>query len=142
MPPTPAPHRARGSPPTPRPISRRLAPGSGPGGGGGRGGGGRGGRGGAGRRARPAARAARGSGRADVFGEQFSARTRVHEYGGGVFAVLDGDVVFSNDADGRVYRVRPRAAPSPLTPDPAAPRSLRYADFAARPDGTQIYCVR
>src|SRR3954453_10755545 len=83
-----------------------------------------------------------GSGRADVFGEGFSARTRVHEYGGGVFAVVDGDVVFSNDADGRVYRLSPGAAPSPLTPEPAAPRSLRYADFAASPDGTQIYCVR
>src|SRR3954451_11466348 len=36
-----------------------------------------------------------GSGRADVFGSGWSARTRVHEYGGGVFTVLDGDVVFS-----------------------------------------------
>ena len=29
-----------------------------------------------------------GSGRADIFGEGFSARTRVHEYGGGVYCVL------------------------------------------------------
>src|SRR5215207_5523019 len=46
-----------------------------------------------------------GGGRRDVFGKGFSARSRVHEYGGGVFCVVDGDVVFSNDADGRVYRV-------------------------------------
>src|SRR3954451_10677680 len=31
-----------------------------------------------------------GSGRADVFGPGFSARTRVHEYGGGVYCVLGG----------------------------------------------------
>jgi hypothetical protein len=49
-----------------------------------------------------------GSGRHDVFGEGFSARTRVHEYGGGAYAVVDGDVVFSNDADGRVARGRGR----------------------------------
>src|SRR3954462_5131800 len=46
-----------------------------------------------------------GSGRQDVFGAAYSARTRVHEYGGGAFALVDGDVVFSNDSDGRVYRV-------------------------------------
>ena len=73
-----------------------------------------------------------GSERRDAFGEGFSARTRVHEYGGGAYAVVDGDVVFSNDADGRVYR-----AEEPITPEPAKPRSLRYADFS---DG--IVCVR
>src|SRR3954453_721198 len=46
-----------------------------------------------------------GSGRQDVFGAGYSARTRVHEYGGGAFGLVGGDVVFSNDSDGRVYRV-------------------------------------
>lgn len=73
-----------------------------------------------------------GSDRRDVFGEGFSARTRVHEYGGGAYAVIDGEVVFSNDADGRVYR-----GEEPITPEPSKPRSLRYADFS---DG--IVCVR
>src|SRR4051794_5631996 len=59
-----------------------------------------------------------GSGRADAFGEQFSARTRVHEYGGGVVAVLDGDAVFSKYADRRLARERPRAAPAPPAPEP------------------------
>ena len=56
-------------------------------------------------------------------GDGFSVRTRVHEYGGGSFAVSDGVVYFSNDADQRLYRQdgggnrgrsrlrRPRAAP-------------------------------
>jgi dipeptidyl aminopeptidase/acylaminoacyl peptidase len=72
-----------------------------------------------------------------VFGEGFSARTRVHEYGGGAYAVVDGDVVFSNDADGRVYRVVADGEPQPLTPEPSKQRGLRYADFAG-----DIVCVR
>jgi dipeptidyl aminopeptidase/acylaminoacyl peptidase len=78
-----------------------------------------------------------GSGRHDVFGEGFSARTRAHEYGGGAYAVVDGDVVFSNDADGRVYRVVADGEPQPLTPEPSKQRGLRYADFAG-----DIVCVR
>jgi dipeptidyl aminopeptidase/acylaminoacyl peptidase len=73
-----------------------------------------------------------GSERRDAFGEGFSARTRVHEYGGGAYAVVDGAVVFSNDADGRVYR-----GEVPITPAPSKPRGLRYADFS---EG--IVCVR
>src|SRR4051812_22522056 len=78
-----------------------------------------------------------GSGRRDVFGEGFSARTRVHEYGGGAYAVVGGDVVFSNDADGRAYRVTPGGEPVALTPEPSEPRGLRYADFA-----DDLVCVR
>ena len=83
-----------------------------------------------------------GSGRRDVIPEGFSARSRVHEYGGGVYAVVDGDVVFSNDADGRVYRVTPGGEATALTPEPSKPRGLRYADFAPAPGGSPIYCVR
>jgi dipeptidyl aminopeptidase/acylaminoacyl peptidase len=60
----------------------------------------------------------------------WSARTRVHEYGGGAFTVADGVVYFSNYADQRLYRQDPGEAPRPITmlpPDgPAA--ALRYAD--------------
>lgn len=76
-----------------------------------------------------------GSGRADAIAAGFSARTRVHEYGGGAFTVAGREVVFSNDDDGRVWR-----GDEPLTPEPAQPRSLRYADFAL--DGERIVCVR
>jgi dipeptidyl aminopeptidase/acylaminoacyl peptidase len=76
-----------------------------------------------------------GGGREDVIGPGSSARTRVHEYGGGAFAVIGGEVVFSNDEDGRVYR-----GSEALTPDPSEPRALRYADFA--PWGERILCVR
>ena len=80
-----------------------------------------------------------GSGRTDVTPEGFSARTRVHEYGGGVYTVAGGDVVFSNDADARVYRQRPGEEPEPITPEPSRARGLRYADFFA---GDHIVCVR
>ena len=55
----------------------------------------------------------------------FSARTRVHEYGGGAFTVADGVIYFSNDSDQRLYRQVPGAVPAAITP--AAER--RYADI-------------
>jgi dipeptidyl aminopeptidase/acylaminoacyl peptidase len=78
----------------------------------------------------------------DLTPEGFSVRTRVHEYGGGAW-LADGDaVVFSNDDDGRLYRQQPGAEPFPITPEPAVPRALRYADGRPTPDGGSIVCVR
>src|SRR5689334_20843434 len=58
----------------------------------------------------------------------FSVRTRVHEYGGGAYLVGDGIVYFCNDADQRLYRQEGEGTPVAITPDPARPRGLRYAD--------------
>jgi dipeptidyl aminopeptidase/acylaminoacyl peptidase len=58
----------------------------------------------------------------------FSVRTRVHEYGGGAYLVGDGVVYFCNDADQRLYRQERGETPVAITPDPARPRGLRYAD--------------
>jgi dipeptidyl aminopeptidase/acylaminoacyl peptidase len=67
----------------------------------------------------------------DVTPPPLSARTRVHEYGGGAWTVADGTVYFSNDQaragaepDRRLYVQNGAAAPRPLTPD----RPWRYAD--------------
>jgi dipeptidyl aminopeptidase/acylaminoacyl peptidase len=60
----------------------------------------------------------------------FSVRTRVHEYGGGSYLVSDGVVYFCNDADQRLYRQELGGKPGAITPDPARPRGLRYADGA------------
>ena len=60
----------------------------------------------------------------DVTPTGFNARTRVHEYGGGDYAVAKGTIVFSNFADQRLYLHSKDAQPRPLTPGAAH----RYAD--------------
>ena len=64
----------------------------------------------------------------DLTPAPFNVRTRVHEYGGGAWLVADGAIVFSNFADGRLYR-QSDGAPQPLTPPPPTPaRGWRFAD--------------
>ncbi len=74
--------------------------------------------------------------------ERFNVRSRVHEYGGGVYCVRDGSIVFVNDRDQRLYRQEPGEAPFPITPDPEQPRSLRYADGTFSPDGQWMLWVQ
>ncbi|NHI16469.1 prolyl oligopeptidase family serine peptidase [Microbacterium excoecariae] len=52
----------------------------------------------------------------------WSARSRVHEYGGGAWTPLDGDrFAFVEQSDQRVYVASPGTAPTPVTPeDPRA----------------------
>ncbi|MCJ7725882.1 MAG: prolyl oligopeptidase family serine peptidase, partial [Acidimicrobiia bacterium] len=59
----------------------------------------------------------------------FNARTRVHEYGGGAYAVHEGIVYASTFEDQRLYRFAPGGDPVPITPEPDIPAGLRYADF-------------
>ncbi|HEV2452233.1 MAG TPA: prolyl oligopeptidase family serine peptidase [Streptosporangiaceae bacterium] len=88
--------------------------------------------------------------RRDLLPPPWNARTRVHEYGGLSYLPVprrsqDGDgwaLVFANFADQRLYMTEGAAPPRPLTPQPAAPSALRYADFALSADGTEIWCVR
>jgi dipeptidyl aminopeptidase/acylaminoacyl peptidase len=70
----------------------------------------------------------------------YNARTRVHEYGGGAYAVHGGVVYFANFADQRLYRHHPGEPPVPITPEPPLPAGDRYADLAFG-DGFLI-CVR
>jgi dipeptidyl aminopeptidase/acylaminoacyl peptidase len=73
----------------------------------------------------------------------WNARTRVHEYGGRSYLPLpDGSMVFANYDDQRLYRHTPDETPLPLTPEPAEPAGLRYADFTLSPDGRHIWCVQ
>ncbi|SDG93314.1 S9 family peptidase [Nonomuraea jiangxiensis] len=66
----------------------------------------------------------------------WSARTRVHEYGGMPYAVTPaGEVVFANLKDQRLYVLGENGDPKPLTPE-----GDRYADLLVR-DG-QVWCVR
>lgn len=79
----------------------------------------------------------------DLLPAGFNARTRVHEYGGGAWWVDRGRVFLVNDADQRLYRLDPGAGePVPVTEQPPAPSSLRYADGVLTPDGEVVVCVR
>jgi dipeptidyl aminopeptidase/acylaminoacyl peptidase len=61
----------------------------------------------------------------DVNPAPFDARSRVHEYGGGAFAVADdGELFFCHDQDQRIWRMRRGEAPRPVTKGGAP----RYAD--------------
>src|SRR5271166_6287200 len=74
----------------------------------------------------------------------FSVRARVHEYGGGSFAVSDGVVYFSNNIDQRLYRQDAGRPPRPITPAPtgAAADALRYADGVIDRRRGRMVCVR
>jgi dipeptidyl aminopeptidase/acylaminoacyl peptidase len=97
----------------------------------------------------------------------WSARTRVHEYGGLSYlpiprATLPGqpktarghEILFANFSDQRLYLAGPavtegKEEPRPLTPDPGtagagklAAAGLRYADFVLVPSRAEIWCVQ
>jgi len=64
-------------------------------------------------------------------------RTRVHEYGGGAYAVLNRTLFFSNFADQRLYRQDPDSSPRPITPA----GDLRYADGVIDSRRNKMICV-
>ena len=74
---------------------------------------------------------------ADMTPPGHSARSRVHEYGGGAFAVRDGAHWFCNETDLRVWAVEPGAEPRPLT----TPGAARYADFTVDAGHARLICV-
>ena len=74
----------------------------------------------------------------DLTPPPYDVRTRVHEYGGGAFAVHDGVVYFSNFADQRLYRQEPGGRPRALTPE----SDLRYADGVIDSQRGRMVCVR
>ncbi len=61
----------------------------------------------------------------EVTPPQMSARTRVHEYGGGSYLAAEGAVYFSNDDDCRLYVVEGSQPARALTSE----GDIRYADF-------------
>jgi dipeptidyl aminopeptidase/acylaminoacyl peptidase len=74
--------------------------------------------------------------------EAFNVRTRVHEYGGGAYLVSGGVAYFCNDADQRLYRQEQGAAPIAISPEPARPRGLRYADGTMDAERGRMIWVR
>jgi len=71
--------------------------------------------------------------------EGFNVRTRVHEYGGGAYAV-DGDLVVVSDfATGRLHRV---VAPEQLEPITREGRAWRFADLSIDRPRNRILAIR
>jgi dipeptidyl aminopeptidase/acylaminoacyl peptidase len=74
----------------------------------------------------------------DLTPAPFNVRTRVHEYGGGAYAVGRGLVCFSDFADGRLYRLENDGAPTAITPE----GPWRYADLVLDIVRARLLCVR
>jgi dipeptidyl aminopeptidase/acylaminoacyl peptidase len=82
-------------------------------------------------------------GTTEVLDAPWSARTRVHEYGGGAWWIHGDTVWFAGWSDQRVYRLGPDGGePVAVTPEPPIPCGWRYADGVVTPDGGWIVCVR
>ena len=76
-------------------------------------------------------------GRDDVTPPPFNVRSRVHEYGGGAYAVSGDRIWFSNFEDGRIYAQTGTAAAG--APDRGRPGPVRGPD---RRSGTAAPCSR
>ncbi|GAC1628941.1 MAG: hypothetical protein NVS4B7_17850 [Ktedonobacteraceae bacterium] len=74
----------------------------------------------------------------DMTPKPFNVRSRVHEYGGGSFAIKAGTMYFSNFLDQRLYRQVPGSKPQPITPV----AKLRYADGVIDQQRKRMICVR
>lgn len=79
----------------------------------------------------------------DALPEGCSARTRVHEYGGGAWDVVRGQVAFVDYDDQRVKVFgQGHSEPLPISPEPSARHALRYADLVLDPAGGRVIAVR
>lgn len=68
----------------------------------------------------------------DVLPEEYSVRSKVHEYGGGASSMChDGTIVFSDGNSSGVFRLNPNGDVVPVV---NADAKLRYADFDAFPE--------
>lgn len=78
------------------------------------------------------------AGPVDVMPAGYSARSRVHEYGGGAAAVSGGVAFFVNFEDQRIYRLEDGNALKAVTPD----NGDRYADMFHDVSRNRLVCVR
>lgn len=73
----------------------------------------------------------------DALPKLFSARSRVHEYGGGEFLVSDSSVFFVNDKDQQIYELEHSSIPRQVTKQP----NTRFADIAHDTSRTRLIAV-
>lgn len=75
--------------------------------------------------------------REDLTPPPYSARSRVHEYGGGAFLVRDGTAWFVENTDQAIYVIEPGGQPRRLTRDEAH----RHADLTRDTRRHRLVCV-
>jgi dipeptidyl aminopeptidase/acylaminoacyl peptidase len=78
------------------------------------------------------------AGPVDVLPQGCSARSRVHEYGGGAAIVSGGVVFFVNFEDQRIYRLEQGGKPEAVSPDTGD----RHADMFHDDARNRLLCVR
>lgn len=80
--------------------------------------------------------------RTELLPAPWDARTRVHEYGGRSYLPVGDGLVFCNFEDQRLHLLDGRGGkPRPLTPEPARPSGLRFADMVLAPGLDEVWCV-
>lgn len=79
--------------------------------------------------------------RHDVLPQPWNVRSRVHEYGGGAYAVGDGILVFSDFATGRLYRLSTHERSTPYDPTAITPDlPVRFGGIVIH--DRHVYAVR
>jgi len=73
----------------------------------------------------------------DMTGREFSARSRVHEYGGAEFSVCNDRIFFVNDVDQDIYELSGDQPPQRLTQKPG----WRFSDLCYDPRRNQVVAV-
>lgn len=73
----------------------------------------------------------------DCLPELYSARSKVHEYGGGAYCIAAGKIYFVNEYDQDIYLASTTSAPKRITHN----EHLRYADIEYDHYRNQLICV-
>jgi dipeptidyl aminopeptidase/acylaminoacyl peptidase len=73
----------------------------------------------------------------DCLPEPFSARSKVHEYGGGAYCITEKEIYFVNDMDQSIYLASDYEAPQRITQT----KHLRYADLTFDQYRNQLICI-
>lgn len=73
----------------------------------------------------------------DLLPPPFSARSRVHEYGGAAYTVAGDILYFVNDSDQGIHVVTPGKTPNPVYSEPG----LRFADIQIDRNHNRLVCV-
>lgn len=74
----------------------------------------------------------------DLIPKPYSARSRVHEYGGGVYCVADNGIYFVNDSDQNIYFCAMNESPVAITQT----NNCRYADLQIDEPRQRLICIQ